>query len=66
MIDYIKPIARKKPDAIFLHVETNGFTKSINTIKNIRACVEAIRELHNPENIQIGFSSIMHRSDKDF
>ena len=28
--------------------------------------MEAIRELYNSENIQIGFSSIMHRSDKDF
>ena len=66
MIDYIKPIARKKPDTILLHVETNGLTKGINTMKNIRKCVEAIRELDNSENIQIGFSSIMNRSDKDF
>ena len=29
-------------------------------------CVEAIRELDNSKNIQIGFSSIMHRSDNDF
>ena len=28
--------------------------------------MEVIRELDNSENIQIGFSSIMHRSDKDF
>ena len=66
MTDYIKPNAWKKPDTIFLHVETNGFTKSINTMKNIRTCVEAIRELHNSENIQIGFSSIIDQSNKDF
>ena len=35
-------------------------------MKNVRKCVEAIRELDNSENIQIGFSSIVHRSDKDF
>ena len=29
-------------------------------------CVEAIRELDNSKNIQIGFSSIMRRSDKYF
>ena len=52
MTDYIKPIARKKPDTI--------------SLKNVRKCLEAIRELDNSENVQIGFSSIMHRSDKDF
>ena len=66
MTDYIKPIARKKQDTILLYVETNDLTKGINTMKNVRKCVEAIRELDNSENIQIGFSSIMHRSDKDF
>ena len=66
MIDYIKPIARKKPDTIFLHVETNDLTKCINIMKNIKKCVEAIRELDSSEIIQIGFSSIMYRSDKDF
>ena len=66
MTDYIKPIARKKPNTILLHVGTNDLTKGINTMKNVRKCVEAIRELDNSENIQIGFSSIIHRSDKDF
>ena len=42
---------------------TNDLTKGINTIQNVRKCVEAIRELENSENIQIGFSSIMHRSN---
>ena len=40
MTDYIKPIARKKPDAILLHVATNDLTKGINTMKNVRKCVE--------------------------
>ena len=63
IIDYIKPIASKKPDTILLQVETNGLTKGINTMKKY---VEAIRKLDNSENIQIGFSIIMNRSDKDF
>ena len=45
---------------------TNDLTKGTNTMKNIRKCVEASRELDYSENIQIGFSSIIHRSDKDF
>ena len=40
-------------------------TKGINTAKNIRKCSD-IRELDNSKNIQIGFSSIMNKSDKDF
>ena len=35
MRNYIKPIARKKPDTILLHVGTNDFTKGINTMKNV-------------------------------
>ena len=66
MIDYGKPIARKKSDTILLHVRANDLTKGIITMKNIRKCVEAILELDNSENIHIGFSSIIHRSDKDF
>ena len=41
-------------------------TKGVNTMKKVRKCVEVIRELDNTENIQIGFSSIIQRSDKDF
>ena len=66
MIDYIKPIATKKADTILLHVETNDLTKGINCMKNIRNCVEAIRELDNSGNIHIGFPSIMNRFDEDF
>ena len=66
MIDYIKPIAKKKADTILLHVGTNDLTKGTNIMKNIRKCVEAIRELDNSENTQIGYSSIMNSFDKDF
>ena len=35
-------------------------------MKKVRKCVEVIRELDNTENIQIGFSTIIERADKDF
>ena len=50
MIVGINSIARKKPDTILLHGGTNDLTKGINTMKNIRRCMEAIRELDNSEN----------------
>ena len=66
MIDYIRLIVRKKPDTILLHVWENDLTKGTNTMKNITKYVEALRELDNSENIQVCFSNITHRSDKDF
>ena len=50
MIVGINSITRKKPDTILLHGRTNDLTKGINTMKNIRKCMEAIRELGNSEN----------------
>ena len=66
MLDYVKPIARKKPDTLIIHVGTNDLTKGVNTMKKVRKCVEVIREIDNTENIEIGFSSIIQRADKDF
>ena len=66
MVDYVKPVARKKPDTLINHVVTNDLTKGINAMKKVRKCVEVIRELDNTENIQIGFSCIIQRTDKDF
>ena len=60
MADCIKPIARKKPDTISLHVGTNDLTKGVNTMKNVRGINTFLI------TIQTGFSSILHRSDKDF
>ena len=66
MVDYEKPVARKKPDTLISHVGRNDLAKGVNIIKKVRKCVEVIWELDNTENIQIGFSSIIQRSDKDF
>ena len=35
-------------------------------MKKVRKCVEVIQELDNTESIQIGFSIIIQRTDKDF
>ena len=43
---------------------TNDLAEDINTMKNVRKRVDAIHKLDNSENIQTGFSSIMHRFDK--
>ena len=62
----MKTLARKKPDTLIIHVGTNDLTKGVNTMNKVRKCVEVIQELDNTENIQIGFSSIIQRTDTDF
>ena len=66
MVDYVKHVARKKPDTLIIHVGKNDLAKGVNTMKKVRKCVEVIRALDNTEKIQIGFSSIIQRTDKDF
>ena len=62
----MKPVVKKKPDTLTIHGETNDLTKVANTMKKVRECVEVIQELDNTEKIQIGFSSIIQRTDKVF
>ena len=66
MVDNVKPVSGKKPDTLIIHVGMHDLTKGINTMKKVRKCVEVIRELDKTENTQIGFSSFIQRSDKDF
>ena len=65
-MEYVKTVARKKPDTLIVHVGTNDLTKGVNTMKKVRKCVEVIQGLDITENIQTGFSSIIQRTDKDF
>ena len=46
--------------------ETNDLMKSDKTMRKVRKWAEVIKELHYTENIQIVFSSIILRTDKDF
>ena len=36
ILDYINPIACRKPDTLIIHIGTNGHTNGVNTIKKIR------------------------------
>ena len=39
MLDYIKPIARRKPDTMIIHAGTNALTNGVNTIKKVKGFV---------------------------
>ena len=65
MLDYIKPIARRKPDTLIIHTGTNDLTNGVNTMKKVRKLVKVVREIDESEKIKIGFSSVIYRKDKD-
>ena len=65
MLDYIKPIARRKPDTLIIHTGKNGLTNGVNTKKKVRKLVEVVREIDESEKTNIGFSIVIQRKDKD-
>ena len=56
MLDYIKPISRRKPDIFLIQSGTNNLTNNINTMKKVRDLVKCVRDLDRNEEIKIGFS----------
>ena len=61
MVDYVK-----KLDTLLINLGTNDLVKSDKTMRKVRKWAGVIKELHYTENIQIVFSSIILRTDKDF
>ena len=63
MIDFVKPIIAKKPDALLLHIGTNDLSKNIiNTGENIQVIIDFIKE-SSPET-EVILSNICYRADK--
>ena len=51
IVDYVKPVARKKSEMLLIHVRTKDLMKSVNTTRKVKKCMEVIQELDNTENI---------------
>ena len=66
MVDYVRPVARKKSDVIIMNVGSNDLTKGVNTMSKVSKIVSTIQEVDSTRNIQLGFSSIAQRVDKDY
>ena len=66
IVDYMKPITRKKPDVIIMDVGTNDLTKGVNMMSKVRKIVSDIQEVDSTRNIQLGFSRIVQRADKAY
>ena len=65
MVDYIKAIVRRKPDALVIHTGTNDMTNDVNTLKHIRKLLKVIRQIDVDEEIKIGLSNVICRIDKN-
>ena len=64
-LDYIKLIARRKPDTLIIRTGTNDLTNDVNTMKKKSKLVKVVCEIDESEKIKIGFSSVIFRRDKD-
>lgn len=62
MLDIIKPIIRKKPDEIIIHVGCNDLSKNVNPLTNIKKICKTVK--HDAPNTKLTFSSILIRKDK--
>ena len=53
IIDYVRPIARKKPDMIIIHTSTNDIQNKVNTPQKVRKVITTIKEIDVNNEIQI-------------
>ena len=58
ILDYIKPLVRKKPDIVIICTCISDLTNSVKTINKVKRLVQYMRKNDKDKNIQIGFSSI--------
>ena len=63
MLDYIKPIARRKPDTFIIHTGTNDLTNGVDAMKKVRKLVKVVCDIDESEKIKIGFSSVIYCKD---
>ena len=65
MLDYNKPILRRKSDTLIIHTGAKDLTNSVNAVTKIRKLVKVVREIDESEKNKIGFSSFVYRKDEN-
>ena len=53
IVDHVKPVARKRPDMLLIHCETNDITNNIDFSKHLKEIVSTIREVTPPNKDRI-------------
>ena len=65
IVDYIKPIIRRKIDIILVHTGMNDLTNNVYTMSKVRKIVKSVEEMDGNKNVKLGFSSIIVRKHRD-
>ena len=66
LIGYVKPVVRKKKtDFLVIHTRMNDLTNDVTTMKEIRKIVKCVRDLDKDKKVNIGFSSVISKSDRN-
>ena len=65
-VDFIKPVIRKKPDAVIIYAGTNELTNGPNSMKQVRKLAKTIQEMEGSGKMGIGFSGIIERAERNF
>ena len=66
MVDFEDPITRKKSYVIIMQFGTNHLTQEVNMMPKVKKIVRTIKEIDSTRNVQLGFSGIVQRVDKDY
>ena len=48
-----------------IHTGTNDLSNEVNTMKVVRQLVKCVKELDKEDEVKIGFSSVIDRSDRN-
>ena len=59
IIDHGKPVLRKKPDTIIIHVGTEDLTNNINILRNVETISKMAKE--ESPSTKLCFSSVVNR-----
>ena len=55
MLDYIKPILRRKSDTLIIHTSINDLINGVSTMKNVGKLVKVVREIDESEKLRLVF-----------
>eukprot|EP00112_Aurelia_sp_Birch-Aquarium-sp1_P005695 Seg1646.15 transcript_id=Seg1646.15/GoldUCD/mRNA.D3Y31 product="hypothetical protein" protein_id=Seg1646.15/GoldUCD/D3Y31 len=58
--DHVKPVARRKPDMVIIHLGTNDLTNDVDTTKHLKEVVQILKE-ETPHSKIVMLAAIMRR-----
>ena len=62
MVDIVKPLARRNPDKMVVHIGSNDLTAGINTIDNLEKIYNEIKNINT--NCEVIISECTIRKDR--